>query len=58
MRRFIDHPIGTTLVMVAILLAGLAAFLNLPIAALPPASPGTNQKPRCPASTTSADGLP
>src|SRR6185312_16285317 len=34
-RRFIDHPIGTTLVMLAILLAGIAAFLNLPIAALP-----------------------
>ena len=34
-RRFIDHPIGTSLVMAAILLAGIVAFVNLPIAALP-----------------------
>ncbi len=34
-RRFIDHPIGTSLVMAAILIAGVAAFLNLPVSALP-----------------------
>ncbi|MHB1207684.1 MAG: efflux RND transporter permease subunit, partial [Rhodospirillaceae bacterium] len=34
-RQFIDHPIATSLVMAAILLSGIAAFLNLPVAALP-----------------------
>ena len=34
-RQFIDHPIATSLVMAAILLAGIAAFFNLPISALP-----------------------
>jgi hydrophobe/amphiphile efflux-1 (HAE1) family protein len=34
-RRFIDHPIATSLIMIAILLSGIAAFFNLPVAALP-----------------------
>jgi HAE1 family hydrophobic/amphiphilic exporter-1 len=32
---FIRYPIGTSLTMVAILFAGLVAYLNLPVAALP-----------------------
>jgi hydrophobic/amphiphilic exporter-1 (mainly G- bacteria), HAE1 family len=32
---FIRYPVGTSLTMVAILFAGIAAYLNLPVAALP-----------------------
>jgi HAE1 family hydrophobic/amphiphilic exporter-1 len=32
---FIRYPVGTSLMMVAILFAGIAAYLNLPVAALP-----------------------
>jgi HAE1 family hydrophobic/amphiphilic exporter-1 len=32
---FIRYPVGTTLTMVAILFAGIVAYLNLPVAALP-----------------------
>ena len=34
-KRFIDHPIAASLIMAAILLSGVVAFLKLPISALP-----------------------
>jgi multidrug efflux pump len=34
-RLFIERPVGTSLLMAAILLAGMAAFLFLPVSALP-----------------------
>jgi HAE1 family hydrophobic/amphiphilic exporter-1/multidrug efflux pump len=34
-RIFIDRPVATSLVMAAILLSGIAAFIRLPVAALP-----------------------
>ena len=34
-RTFIERPVATALLMVAILLVGLAAYLNLPVSALP-----------------------
>ena len=34
-KRFIDHPIGTSLIMAAIILTGIAAFITLPVASLP-----------------------
>src|SRR5471032_1854952 len=34
-RQFIQRPIATTLLMVAILLAGAVAYLQLPVSALP-----------------------
>ena len=34
-RPFIARPVATTLVMVAVLLFGVLAFLRLPVAALP-----------------------
>ena len=32
---FIRYPIGTSLMMVGVLFAGMVAYLNLPVAALP-----------------------
>ena len=34
-RIFIERPVGTSLLMAAILLAGMAAFMFLPVSALP-----------------------
>jgi len=48
-RRFIDHPIAYIAVMAAILLAGIAAFINLPVAALPAVEfPTIQVTPTCP----------